>query len=167
MISFSFKGIQVEAVVAEIRSEYNDPRKGKQYRFLRHTDIWVNFWDYAIRQECFTQLAFIKSVLQCYMQFYWKRSSKQGSKIDLIKEIRQLDFFGVEIALRFTAKQKNSQYSLHISNVKNGQIQREVYCDIQEVMMLHDAITKAFNLLGPNIEPTVEDGHISKLNWGH
>jgi hypothetical protein len=167
MINFKYKGIEVGATVEELCREYADPNRGKRKKLERHVVVSVSFWDYAITQERFTQLTFIKSVLQYYIQCYWKRSSKQGSKIDLNKAIKQLDLYKGEVMLIFTAKQKNSQYSLMLSVAHNGQVQREVYFDTQEVIMLHDAISKAINLLGPVIEPPVEHEYISKMNWGN
>lgn len=167
MISFEYRGIRVQATIEEKLREYNDPRRGRSKKLERYTDISVDFWDYAIRQERFTQLAFIKSIFQYYMQCYWKRSSKQGNKIYLNKAIKQMDLYKGEVMLSFAAKQKNSQYSLMLSVAHNGQVQREVYFDTQEVIMLYDAISKAINLLGPVIEPPVEHAYISKMSWGN
>lgn len=167
MISFKYKGICIQATLEEKTREYHDPNRGLRKKTERYTDVSIDFWDYSIRQERFTQVTFIKSVLQYYMQCYWKRSSKQGSKIDLNKTIKQMDLYKGEVMLCFAAKQKNNQYSLMISVTRNGKVQREVYLDIQEVIMLHDAMSKAFNLLSPVIEPPLEHEFISAINWGH
>ena len=167
MISFKYKGICIQTTLEEKIREYNDPRRGRSKKIERYTEVSIDFWDYAIRQERFTQLAFVKSVLQYYMQCYWKRSSKQGSKIHLRKNIKQMDLYKGEIILGFAAKQKNDQYSLQVSLTSNGQVLREVYFDIQEVIMLHDAMSKAFNLLSPVIEPPLEHEYVSAINWGH
>lgn len=167
MISFKYKGICIQATLEEKIREYHDPNRGRRKKIERYTDVLIDFWDYAIRQERFTQLAFVKSVLQYYMQCYWKRSSKQGSKIHLRKNIKQMDLYKGEIILGFAAKQKSDQYSLQVSVTSNGQVLREVYFDIQEVIMLHDAMSKAFNLLSPVIEPPLEHEYVSAMNWGH
>jgi hypothetical protein len=54
-----------------------------------------------------------------------------------------------------------------ISVVRNDKVQREVYLDIQEVIMLHDAMSKALNLLSPVIELPSEHEYVSAMNWGH
>lgn len=167
MISFKYKGICIQATLEEKTREYHDPNRGRRKKIERYTDVSVDFWDYSIRQERFTQVSFIKSVLQYYMQCYWKRSSKQGSKIDLYKTIKQMDLYKGEVMLCFAAKQRNNQYSLMISVIQGNPVQQVVYLDIQEVIMLHDAISKAFNLLSPIIEPPPENDYISVMNWGH
>lgn len=167
MISFKYKGICIQATLEEKIREYDDPRRGRSKKLERYTDVLIDFWDYTIRQERFTQVTFIKSVLQYYMQCYWKRSSKQGSKIDLNKTIKQMDLYKGEVMLCFAAKQRNNQYSLLISVVQDSSVQREVYLDIQEVIMLHDAMSKAFNLLSPVIEPPSGHEYLSTINWGH
>lgn len=90
----------------------------------------------------------VKSTLSYFMQAYWKRSSKAGSKIELATVLFHDDDFNPQ-ALNMIARQKNGIQSLEISVTDNGMPAGEVYLSGQEVIMLDVAIGKAINLLSP------------------
>jgi hypothetical protein len=49
------------------------------------------------------------------MQAYWKRSSKEGSRIELAKILSRKDYKGNQAALYFVARQKDKKNYLQIS----------------------------------------------------
>jgi hypothetical protein len=89
------------------------------------------------------------SILHYFMQAYWKRSSKEGSRIELAKVLSRKDYKGNQEALFFVARQKDKMNYLQISLAKKGETVKEQYLDGQEVIMLDIALGKAINLLTP------------------
>ena len=147
MIDFEFKGIHVNAKVELERYDYKDANNRGQTRFNRNMIVTVGFWDYIIFNDLF-ELAMVKSTLNYFMQAYWKRSSKAGSKIELATVLFHDDDFNPQ-ALNMIARQKNGIQSLEVSVADNGMPAGEVYLSAQEVIMLDIAIGKAINLLSP------------------
>lgn len=147
MINFNYKGVCVYAVVDTVQHNYTDERNRAKTRFERQIDVRVDFWDYSILNDL-TDLVFIKAITQYYMQCYWKRSAKDGAKIELEKVLYQQDFRG-DFTLKFAARQQKNKYSLHICIEDGGSKKGEVYLDVQEVIMLDIALAKAINLLQP------------------
>jgi len=147
MIDFEFKGIRVNAKVELERYDYKDANNRGQTRFNRNMAVTVGFWDYIIVNDLY-ELAMVKSTLSYFMQAYWKRSSKAGSKIELATALFHDDDFNPQ-ALNLIARQKNGIQSMEVSVADNGMPAGEVYLSAQEVIMLDIAIGKAINLLSP------------------
>ena len=147
MVDFEFKGIRVNATGKLERYDYKDAGNRGQTRFNRNMVVTVGFWDFVIVNDLY-ELAMVKSTLSYFMQAYWKRSSKAGSKIELAMVLFHDDDFNPQ-ALNMIARQKNGIQSLEISVADNGMPAGEVYLSGQEVIMLDIAIGKAINLLSP------------------
>ena len=148
MVDFEFKGIRVNATVEITWRELKDSGGHHLNRFDRNTNVKVSFWDFIIVNDLY-ELAMVKSTLSYFMQAYWKRSSKAGSKIELATAIFHDDDFNTQ-ALNIIARQKNGIQSLEISVADDGSPAGEVYLSAQEVIMLDIAIGKAINLLSPD-----------------
>ena len=153
MVRFDFKGISISASVIMIERSYKDGGRSR-IRFDREVTVGVSFWDYDFRDGDLYELTFVKSILQYFMQAYWKRSSKQGSRIELAKVLSRKNYKGDHEALCFIAKQKDNKNSLQIALTKKGESVNEVYLDGQEVIMLDIALGKAINLLTPSLDRT-------------
>ena len=149
MVRFDFRGITISASVYMIERSYKDSGRSR-IRFDRDVTVDVSFWDYDFRDGDLYELTFVKSILQYFMQAFWKRSSKQGSRIELDKIISHKDHHGQQETLCFVARQKDKKNYLHISLVK-GETVKEEYLDGQEVIMLDIALGKAINLLTPTV----------------
>ncbi len=147
MVDFEFKGICVNATAEISWRELKDSGGHHVNRFDRNTCVKVSFWDFVIFNDLF-ELAMVKSTLSYFMQAYWKRSSKAGSKIELATVLFHDDDFNPQ-ALNMIARQKNGIQSLEVSVADNGKPAGEVYLSAQEVIMLDIAIGKAINLLSP------------------
>ncbi|HIJ97030.1 MAG TPA: hypothetical protein HPP94_15100 [Desulfuromonadales bacterium] len=147
MIDFKLHGIRVSAQALVTHREFRD--KGGHYlnRFDRNVNVCVQFWDFVIGNDL-SELAMVKSTLNYFMQAYWKRSSKAGSKIELAMALFHDDDFNPQ-ALNMIARQKNGIQSLEISVADNGMPVGEVYLSAREVIMLDIAIGKAISLLAP------------------
>ncbi len=147
MVDFEFKGICVNATAEISWRELKDSGGHHLNRFDRNTSVKASFWDFVIFNDLF-ELAMVKSTLSYFMQAYWKRSSKAGSKIELATVLFHDDDFNPQ-ALNMIARQKNGIQSLEISVADDGMPAGEVYLSAQEVIMLDIAIGKAINLLSP------------------
>lgn len=147
MIDFNLHGIRVSAQALVTHREFRD--KGGHYlnRFDRNVNVCVQFWDFVIGNDL-SELAMVKSTLNYFMQAYWKRSSKAGSKIELATEIFRGDGYNAR-SLTLVARQKNGIQSLKVSVANDGTIAGNAYLSAQEVIMLDIAIGKAINLLSP------------------
>ena len=147
MVDFEFNGICVNATAEISWRELKDSGGHHVNRFDRNTCVKVSFWNFVIYNDLF-ELAMVKSTLSYFMQAYWKRSSKAGSKIELATVLFHDDDYNPQ-ALNMIAKQKNGIQSLEVSVADNGILSGEVYLSAQEVIMLDIAIGKAINLLSP------------------
>lgn len=148
MIEFNFKGISVSATVEVERYDYRDNGGHYKTRFNRNTLVKANFWGFVIDNDLY-ELAMVKSSLNYFMQAYWKRSSKAGSKIELVAMLKRYNG-GNQQALYLVARQKDGIHSLEISLVEKGVPAGKIYLNGQEVIMLDIAIGKAINLLTPD-----------------
>ncbi len=157
MIDFNFKGISISAVVQMEQSSYKDAGGHNRSRFDKDVTVSVQFWDFFLQHGNLSELAFVKATLNYFMQAYWKRSSKQGAKIELVKVLHRKDYRGNQESLCFVARQKNMHNYLHIAHVKKAETVNEVYLDGQEVIMLDIAMGKAINLLTPRIAESGAD----------
>lgn len=155
MVNFDFKGISISAEVRMEQSNFKDAGGHSRSRFDKDVAVSVKFWDFILQHGDLYELAFVKATLSYFMQAYWKRSSKQGAKIELVKVLHRKDYHGNQQSLCFVARQKDRRNYLHITQVKKAETVNEVYLDGQEVIMLDIAIGKAINLLTPRI---VESG---------
>ena len=148
MVEFDFKGIKVEATVVTERYDYKDANYKAQTRFNRNVVVSADFWNFRIVNDLY-DLAFVRSTLNYFMHCYWKRTSKEGHKIELAKELHYEDVYTGKKSLIFTARQKDKKHFLQICLQQGGSMVNEVYLDGQEVIMLDIAIIKAINLLSP------------------
>lgn len=148
MIEFNFKGISVSATVEMERYDYRDNGGHYKTRFNRNTLVRANFWGFVIDNDLY-ELAMVKSTLNYFMQAYWKRTSKAGSKIELVTMLKRYNG-GNQQALYLVARQKDGIHSLEISLVEKGAPSGKIYLNGQEVIMLDIAIGKAINLLTPD-----------------
>ena len=148
MVEFEFKGIRVEATVEMKRYDYKDANNRGQTRFNRNMVVKAGFWDFVIVNDLY-ELAVVKSTLNYFMQSYWKRSSKAGSKIELATALFHDDDFNPQ-SLNMIARQKNGIQSLEVSVAENGSPAGEVYLIGREVIMLDIAIGKVISLLAPD-----------------
>lgn len=148
MIDFNFKGISVSATVEMERYDYRDNGGHYKTRFNRNTLVKANFWGFVIDNDLY-ELATVKSTLNYFMQAYWKRSSKAGSKIELATSLKRNNG-GNPQALYLVARQKHGIHSLEISLIEKGTPAGKIYLSAQEVIMMDIAIGKAINLLMPD-----------------
>lgn len=156
MVDFEFKGIKVEVTVEIQRHESRDSGGRYKSHFSRNANVMAKFWDFVIYND-FYELAMVKSSLNYFMQAYWKRSSKAGSKIELATALKH-DYGVQQQSLYLVARQKNSIHSLEISLIENGKTANNIYLSGQEVIMLDIAIGKAINLLTPTCQ--LIEGHV-------
>lgn len=158
MIEYDYKGIKVEATVEMEQHDYVDAGGHCRVRFDKNVKVRVHFWKFVVEGN-FTELAYIKSTLNYFMQCYWKRTSKEGSRIELAKMIHHSheSHFINPLTLNLMARQKNKMHYLEISLYVNGNPSGEVYLDGQEVLMLDIAIGKAISLLPPKVIASEED----------
>ena len=159
MIEFDYKGIKIDATVVMTRQDYRDSGGRYKSRFDRDVKVIVVLFRYFTIDGNLTELVYVKSILNYYMQAYWKRSSKEGSKIDLAKVLHhgEEDHFGEQLSLNFIARQKNKRHFLEISLISNSTLVMETYLDGQEVLMLDIALGKAISLLTPEVIERVEN----------
>lgn len=150
MIDFNLKGISVSATVEMERYDYRDNGGHYKTRFNRNTLVTANFWGFVIDNDL-SELAMVKSTLNYFMQAYWKRSSKSGSKIELATALKHNNGGNPQM-LYLVARQKAGIHSLEISLVEKGAPAGKIYLNGQEVIMLDIAIGKAINLLTPDIK---------------
>jgi len=149
MIQFEFKGIKFEATVEMERYDFRDNGGHYKTRFNRKASVMIHFWDFVIDNNLY-ELAMVKSTLNYFMQAYWKRSTKQGTKIELATSLEHKDDDSLQ-SLSLIAKQKNQIHSLEISLTENGNRSACIYLSAQEVIMLDIAIGKAIALLTPQM----------------
>ena len=149
MIEFDYQGIQISVRAEVTQQEYKDSGSHLRTRFERDIYVYVKFWGFRIYADL-TELALIKSTLSYFMHAYWKRTGKEGSRIDLVKAIHRDNQREGRESLYFVARQKNKSHFLQVSIQKAGQTINELYLDGQEVIMLDIAIGKALNLLPPS-----------------
>lgn len=145
MVKFEYRGIIIEATVEMRRRDYKDANNIGRTRIDRNVKVRVSFWNFCIDDD-FCELAMVKSSLSYFMQAFWKRSSKQGAKIELATA---LEHQFPKQALSLTARQKNNKHSLEISLYENGLQSECMYLTAQEVILLDVAISKAIALLTP------------------
>lgn len=155
MVEFNLKGISVKAIVEISRHDYKDASCRYRTRFDREVRVEADFWGFSIAGNL-SELSFIKSTLSFFMQAYWKRTRKEGAKIDLTKSLHHNAPNGKRQSLAFVARQKANEQYLHICLHQDGNKGGECYLDGQEVIMLDIALGKAINLLAPALKVQVE-----------
>ena len=147
MINFDYRGVRISVTAEMSRHDFKDANNIGRTRFNRNVFVTVAFWNFVIENNLY-ELALIKSTLNYYMQCYWKRSSKQGQKIDLAATLEHNDKMQ---KLNLIARQKNNKHSLEVSLTENAQQIDCVYFSGQEVLMIEIAIAKAISLLIPDV----------------
>ena len=167
MIRFNFKGISISSSFHMDERVYKDAGGRKRTRFDKEVSVHVRFWDFDLRHGDLYELPFIRSILHYFMQAYCKRSSKEGSRIELAKVLSRKDYKGNQEALCFVARQKDKKNYLQISLAKKGETVKEEYFDGQEVIMLDIALGKVINLLTPTLDKTgdISDGNNIRYNF--
>lgn len=150
MINFDYKGIRIETTADNQQIDYKDASNRQRTRFEREVRVFVHFWDFTIWNGSLQELAFVKSCLQYFMQGYWKRATKEGSKIDLAKGLHHEDSREGRLSLYFVARQKDKKHYLQICLQRAGKTVNEIFIDGQEAIMLDIALSKAINLLTPD-----------------
>lgn len=148
MIEFNFKGISIAAETTLTQHDYLICEKQVRSRHDKIVWLQVRFWEFIIDGNL-QELAFVKSTLSYFMQAYWKRSSKEGCRVDLSKSLCHEKPDHTLHSLNFVARQKDRKNFLHIALVQNNATVKECYLDGQEVIMLDIAMAKAINLLTP------------------
>jgi hypothetical protein len=143
MFKFSFKDIRIEATVNIQQQVFTMGSKG---HVTRETTVSVRFWNFVITDNLY-ELAMIKSTMNYFMQAYWKRSTKQGTKIEMLATSIEHNYGAQK--LNFTPRQKNSIHSLEVSLIDGGLPSTSMYLSAQDVIMLDIAISKAIALLTP------------------
>ncbi|MBN1451026.1 MAG: hypothetical protein JW963_08430 [Anaerolineales bacterium] len=148
MINFSHKNIRIYAQVEVSEVEFRDAFNSRRSRTERHTIVSAEFFDFVLTNRDFTDLVFVKSAIQFYLQKYWRSFSKKGvSSIKfekfLTKEVYQQELW-------FVARQKNNENYLQVFFRDTArQIEDCVYLDGHEIVMLDIALAKALNLVSP------------------
>ena len=165
MVRYDFKGIKIEAKVLVDRQDYRDGGGHYKSRIDKNSKVVVRFWGFNIA-GCLTELAFVKSTLNYFMQCYWKRTSKEGSRIELYKAIHHChdSHFIYPLLLMFTARQKNRTHYLEICFLINGNPEGRAFLDGQEVLMLDIAIGKAISLMAPKVLEIEEESEEKKAS---
>jgi hypothetical protein len=149
LINFDYKGIRIEATANNQQIDYKDAGYRHRTRIERDVQVFVHFWDFVIWNGNLQELAFVKSCLQYFMHGYWKRTSKEMSKIDLAKCLHHEDTREGRLSLYFIARQKDKKHYLQVCLQLAGKTVNEIYIDGQEALMLDIALGKAINLLTP------------------
>lgn len=151
MIEFNFKGISVSVKVEMERYDYKDANNRGQTRFNRNVLVIADFWSFVIDNDL-SELAMVKSTLNYFMQAYWKRSNKEGGRIDLAEMLEHgndYPSYGFDQKLAFVARQKNKRHFLEITMTEDGKTCGQLYLNGREVIMLDIAIAKAISQLSP------------------
>jgi len=147
MVNFEFKGIRIEATMEMEQYDFRDSRGNYKTHFNKEANVVIWFWDFVISNDLY-ELAMVKATLNYYVQAYWKRSTKQGFKMELATSLEHRDN-GSAQSLNLIAKQKNHIYSLEVSLTENGNQAKCVYLSAKEVIMMDIVINKAISLLMP------------------
>ena len=147
MIEFDYKGVRISATAEMSRHDFKDANNINRTRLNRNVKVRVSFWSFDIYDDLY-ELSMVKSTLTYFMQAFWKRSSKQGAKIELATSLEHQ--FPKQM-LSLIARQKNNKHSLEVSLTENNQQINCVYFSGQEVLMIEIAIAKAISLLTPDV----------------
>ena len=147
MIEFDYKGVRISATAEMSRHDFKDANNINRTRLNRNVKVRVSFWSFDIYDDLY-ELSMVKSTLTYFMQAFWKRSSKQGAKIELATSLEHQ--FPKQM-LSLIARQKNNKHSLEVSLTENNQQINCVYFSGQEVIMIEIAISKVIALLMPDV----------------
>jgi len=137
---------------------YRDENGNNRNRTEWRIDVYVRIFDYVITNQHFGDLVRLKSALQFFIQNYWRKSSKKGlSRIKLNVEMTRPKFDQI---LSLIARQKNNEHYLQITykDVEEG-IEKSVYLDGQEAIMIDTALGKMINLTSPGPEEDQAKGY--------
>lgn len=154
MIEFRYNGIEIEVYNRPEAQEYEVAENKTRIRHSRNAFVFVKFWDFVIKDGNLYELAFVKSVCSFFMQAYWKRSTKDGNRINLSETLKH-EIAGGKYAscvLNFNARQKDKIIYLHICQKNDEEVAGEIYLTGREVIMLDIAVGKAINMLTPTNE---------------
>jgi hypothetical protein len=156
-LCFEWKNIQIayqeELLVIEAQM-YTGPDKNT---IKRNVQVGLSFGHCSIESATITQLIYIKSIIQYFMQSFWKRRNKSGTIEERYRLKKELQAGGVRIG--FTTRHKGfspdkSESGLITLNIEatDGLNKYIEYFDCQEVLMLETAFSKAIGLLATDID---------------
>ena len=151
MIKYDYKGIKIDATLEIKKHDYKNSNNTIRTYFEREVVVIASLLGFVMRGN-FQEFAFVKSVLQYFLQGYWKRPNKEGTKFELVKVLKEGEWFHNNCTLNFDTKQKDNKLYLYVCVKHEETVLKEVYLDVQEVMMLDIALGKAINLLMPDID---------------
>ena len=107
MREFDFKGITINAINKPEQILFMDDKEQLRPKYRRRVEVVVAFWNFVIRDDLY-KFAFVKSVLNYFMQAYWKRSTKEGNRIFLEETlVREGDKVTPKLSLYFKGRQKD------------------------------------------------------------
>jgi hypothetical protein len=152
MFNFQYKGIEMAVVNRPELYEYEVEENKKRIGRNRNNFVSVKFWDFIIKDGDLFELARVKSWFMYFMQAYWKRSTKEGNRIDLSRTLTH-EIANKEYAtstLIFNAVQQKKTSYLHICQKNDEEKIGEIYLSGDDVIMLDVAIGRCINLLSPN-----------------
>jgi uncharacterized membrane protein len=148
MLYYDWKGTRI-AVTAALRPQaYQDLDNVRRTRLDRQLEVSVQFWDFLLENGNLFEYSFVRAALSYFIHAYWKRTSKQESRIDLDVTLPHDKGYPALRTLHFTAHQKNKRHYLHIYLGGEGEA-HECYLSGHEVLTLEAAIGKAMGQLSP------------------
>jgi hypothetical protein len=156
-LCFEWKNMQViyleELLVIEAKMHTGPDKNSTK----RNVQVGLSFGNCLIESATITQLIFIKSIFQYFMQASWKRRNKSGTieeRYRLKKELKAGD-----VRIGFTTRHKGfspdkNESGLITLNIEatDGLNKYIEYFDCQEVLMLETAFSKAIGLLATDID---------------
>jgi hypothetical protein len=156
MIKFKFDGIEIEIYKRPEPYEYTDSDNKPRVGYNKNAYVIVKFWDFVLKDGDLFELSLVKSTTEYFKQAYWKRSSKEGSRILLQEELihENVDHEHHTSTLSFNAVQKAKINKLHIRQTNDGTVAGEIYLTGRQVIQLDIAISRAISLMSPD---TVRD----------
>lgn len=156
-LCFEWKNIQLtyqeELLVIEAQIDCGPDKNA----IKRSVQIGLHFGNCCVERATITQLIYIRSILQYFMQSFWKRRNKSGTieeRYRLKKELVTKD-----IQMEFTTRHKGfspdkNESGLITLNIEatDGLNKYIEYFDCQEVLMLEMAFSKAIGLLAADMD---------------
>jgi hypothetical protein len=157
MLSFEWKNIQItyqeEFQVIEAKMNTGPDKNATK----KNVHIGLHFGYCSIEKATLTQLVYIKSIFQYFMQSFWRRGNKSGTIEERFRLKKELE--AGDIRIEFTTRHKGfspgkNESGLITLNIDatDGHNRYLEYFDCQEVMMLEMACSKAIGLLATDID---------------
>lgn len=149
MLKFELMDIVITVSVTSQSETFKDATCTTRHRFVKETSVNVDFWGYTRTEKDFSDLCAIKSVLQFWMNSYWKRGGKNSDLIKCREHLQYIINYNA-IGLILEGCQKNGKKQLHVCCLVNGSVHDECYLDYQHVSQLDIALGKAINAIRPS-----------------